>query len=71
MNKDEMKVFEFVADLFLANPSGAIDLCNVIAADHGWLPLEIGETMTVGFGDGKEYTITRNKDRRTVIAELS
>ena len=42
-----------------------INLCNIIASHRGWLPLEIGKKMTVGFCDGTEYTIIRNKNRFT------
>lgn len=39
------------------------NLCDQIAEDRGWKPLDVGATMTVGFGDGKEFAITRNADR--------
>lgn len=31
---------------------------DIIASDNGWLPLKVGETMSVGFGDGR-YEIKR------------
>ncbi len=42
------------------------NLCDMVAADRGWNPLEIGNSMTISFCDGKEYTITRNADRQYI-----
>ena len=36
------------------------NLCDVIAATRGWLPLESKETMIVHYDD-KEYVIRRKK----------
>ena len=67
MTGAEYRVASLVSDLTvdaLLERGETVNLCNIIAAQRGWNPLEIGETMTVGFCDGTEYTITRNHDRK-------
>lgn len=66
LNSTEMKANELLFKLTISAMLGEIPPLNpvrIIAANCGWNPLVVGESMTVGFGDGEEYTITRNADR--------
>lgn len=66
LNSTEMEAKELLFKLTVSAMLGEIpplNLVRIIAANCGWNPLVIGESMTVGFGDGEEYTITRNADR--------
>jgi len=63
MTEKYQKMLEAISDAAIEgmlSKEGEPNMVDIIAQSRGWLPLVLGEKMTVHYG-GKEYEIKRNE----------